>query len=244
MRYAVVTGAGSGIGQAVAVALSQRFQVGLIGRDPTRLAETAARCGEAALVLPADVTDPGAVAAGFRELRKRWGRLDLLFNNAGTNVPTRPIDEHSPDDLCEVISSNLLGALYCAREAFAIMRVQQPAGGRIINNGSVAAHAPRPGSSAYTAAKHGITGLTKSLILDGAPYGISCCQVDIGNAATPRTEKMDRGVLQADGQLRREPRLPLDVVVKHIVSLAKQPPECCVAFSTILPLGMPLFGRG
>src|SRR5688572_1851501 len=139
MRYAIVTGAGSGIGQAVAVALSQGFGVGLIGRDPARLAETAARCCGPVLVLPADVTDPCGVAAAFRALRERWGRLDLLFNNAGTNVPTSPIDEHSADDLYGVISSNLLGALYCSREAFAIMREQQPAGGRIINNGSVAA---------------------------------------------------------------------------------------------------------
>jgi NAD(P)-dependent dehydrogenase (short-subunit alcohol dehydrogenase family) len=135
--------------------------------------------------------------------------------------------------------------LSTAREkAFAIMRAQQPTGGRIVNNGSVAAHSPRPGSSAYTAAKHGMTGLTKSLILDGSPFGISCSQVDIGNAATARTENVESGVPQSDGNVRREPRLPLDVVVRHIMHLAEMPPESCVAFSTILPVGMPLFGRG
>ena len=244
VRYAVVTGAGSGIGRAVAIALSQRFSVALLGRDATRLAGTATQCDGQALQFPADVTDPAGVSAVFRTLREDWGRLDLLFNNAGTNVPTRPIDEHSAEELHDVISSNLLGALYCSREAFAIMRTQQPTGGRIINNGSVAAYSPRPGSPAYTAAKHGMTGLTKSLILDGSPFGISCCQVDIGNAATARTERVESGVPQADGTVRREPRLSLDVVVRHIVHLTKMPPESCVAFSTILPVGMPLFGRG
>lgn len=244
MRYAVITGAGSGIGQAVAEALSETHQVALIGRRRETLTETAARCRGTPLLLEADITVAGAVAAAFAEVDAAWGRIDLLFNNAGTNVPSRRIDEQSAEDIFGVIASNLLGSLYCAREAFALMRRQKPQGGRIINNGSVSAYAPRPGSPAYTAAKHGVTGLTKSLILDGAPFGITCCQIDIGNAATPRTQRMAAGVPQADGTTRPEPRMPLAAVVRHILHIAEMPDDGYLPFSTILPRGMPLYGRG
>lgn len=244
MHHAVVTGAGSGIGQAVAAALSATHRVALIGRTEAKLAETAALCQGEPLVLVADITDPSAVARAFQAVDAAWGRLDLLFNNAGTNVPSRRIDEQSAEDLAGVIASNLLGSLYCAREAFALMRRQSPQGGRIINNGSVSAQAPRPGSPAYTAAKHGVTGLTKSLILDGAQFGITCCQIDIGNAATPRTQRMADGVPQADGSVRSEPRMPIEALVQHVLHMASLPDDGYLPFSTIMPIGMPLYGRG
>lgn len=245
VRTAIITGAGSGIGRASAIALSARgFELALIGRTLATVHETATLCNGPTHLMVADVGKAHDVANVFADLRQLWARLDLLFNNAGSNIPTASLDEQSCDDLHDVITSNLLGALFCAREAFAMMRSQNPQGGRIINNGSVAAHAPRSGSAAYTAAKHGITGLTKSLILDGSHYGIGCCQIDIGNAATPRTEKMAKGVPQADGSIRSEPRLPLDIVAAQIVQLAELPPQAIIPFTTLMPLGMPLFGRG
>lgn len=245
MRTAVITGAGSGIGRASAIALSARgFDLALIGRTEATLLKTAALCKGSTRIVVADVGEAEVIADAFAGLRRVWPRLDLLFNNAGSNISTRPLDEQATSELHDVIKSNLLGALYCAREAFTTMRAQSPQGGRIINNGSVAAHAPRPGSASYTAAKHGITGLTKSLNLDGHRYGIGCCQIDIGNAATPRTEQMVQGILQADGSIRPEPRLALDIVAAQIVHLAELPSEAVIPFITVMPLGMPLFGRG
>jgi NAD(P)-dependent dehydrogenase (short-subunit alcohol dehydrogenase family) len=167
-----------------------------------------------------------------------------LFNNAGTNIPAKPLFEQSANDLSEVIATNLTGSLFCAREAFGWMSSQEPSGGRIINNGSVSAHAPRPYSPAYTAAKHGITGLTKSLILDGWRHRISCCQIDIGNAATARTDRMETGILQADGEIGIEPRMDVNVVARQIAQLATLPSDVMVPFITIVPVGMPLYGRG
>lgn len=234
-KSAIITGAGSGIGRAVAHELHARgWALTLAGRRAAQLAEAAP---PGARVVPTDVTDPAAVAALFATAE----RVDMLFNNAGTNTPTRPIDETAPEAHRDVIATNLLGAIFCAREAFAAMREH---GGRIINNGSVAAHAPRPNSPAYTAAKHGITGLTKSLILDGRAFGITATQIDIGNAATERTEKMAAGVAQADGSIRPEPRLDLAVVARQIADIADMPNGVTIPFLTIMPTGMPLYGRG
>lgn len=241
---ALITGAGGGIGRATA----QRFaaagwQVILAGRNRSSLEETAEEAS-GALVVPTDVEDPISISRLFAQIEGGPGRLDLLFNNAGSNTPTQPIEEVPAEALAAVIASNLTGALLCAREAFALMKRQRPRGGRIINNGSVAATAPRPNSAAYTAAKHGITGLTKSLILDGRDCGIDVCQIDIGNAATPRTEKMSGGVPQADGRVAVEPRLELDLVVAEVLRLAALPPGMTIPFLTIMPSKMPLYGRG
>lgn len=245
MDIAVVTGAGSGIGRAAAIELSKRgFAVTLIGRRAAPLEETARLCNGQTLALAADVSDAAATARAFETIEQRWGRIDLLFNNAGTNLPTRPIEGFSGSELAGVIASNLISALLCARHGVEIMKRQLPRGGRIINCGSVAAYAPRPNSAAYTAAKHGITGLTKSLLLDGRDHGISCCQIDIGNAATERTLKMTAGVPQANGTTLIEPRLDLDLVATTIADLAQLPAGVSVPFLTIMPTAMPLFGRG
>lgn len=244
-QTAIITGAGSGIGRAVAIELAlQGFDLALAGRRLETLEETASLCSSDALLQTVDVTRADQVEALFSKAKSRWDRLDLLFNNAGTNIPARPLFEQSPEDLSDVIETNLIGAIFCAREAFGWMAHQSPAGGRIINNGSVSAHSPRPLSPAYTAAKHGITGLTKSLILDGWRHGISCCQIDIGNAATARTDRMEAGVLQANGSIAAEPRIDVDVVARQIAQMAVLPSETMIPFLTIMPMGMPLYGRG
>jgi NAD(P)-dependent dehydrogenase (short-subunit alcohol dehydrogenase family) len=244
---ALVTGAGSGIGRASALALlADSWRVTLVGRRREALEETAARAGaaERALVVPCDVTDPAEVDAGFAATVGRFGRLDLLFNNAGTNVGTKTIDELTVDEWNTVISVNLHGAFLCARAAFARMRGQQPQGGRIINNGSISAHAPRPGSVPYTVSKHAITGLTRTLSLDGRPYNIACGQIDIGNAASEMTERMSSGVPQADGSMKPEPTMDVNHVAQAVVQMANYPLETNVQFLTIMATKMPFIGRG
>ncbi|MCD1146303.1 SDR family oxidoreductase [Kocuria sp. LUK] len=243
---AVVTGAGSGIGRAVARAfLDEGWAVVLAGRRREPLEETAeGRPG--AHVVPLDVTDAADVAAGFRRAEALLGRLDVLFNNAGTFGPRGTADEIDVVDWERTLRVNLTGSFLCAAEAFRIMRSQEPQGGRIINNGSVSAHAPRPLSAAYTASKHAVTGLTKSLDLDGRPYGISCGQIDIGNAATELLAGLgtDGGALQADGSLRPEPSFPVAEVGRAVLLMAQLPPSATVSSLVLTAAGMPFQGRG
>jgi NADP-dependent 3-hydroxy acid dehydrogenase YdfG len=241
---AVVTGAGSGLGRVVASALLDAgYRVALAGRRPDALAETAAGRQEA-LVHPTDVADPASVAALFGAVRERWGRVDLLVNNAGIFSGSGSIDEVAVADWQAAVDTNLTGSFLCAREAFAMMREQRPQGGRIINNGSISAHTPRPGSAPYTATKHAITGLTKSISLDGRPYGIACGQIDIGNAATEMTTGMTAGVPQADGSVRPEPTFDARHVADAVLLMAGLPLDTNVQFLTIAATTMPYIGRG
>jgi len=245
MKVALITGAGSGIGRRTAVEFDRHgYALVLAGRRGESLQATAAMCSGETEVVPCDVSDAASVEALFQRIRSRFGRVDVVFNNAGTNTPAQPIDELPADALREVIEVNLIGSILCAREAFALMKAQSPSGGRIINNGSVSAYGPRPHSVAYTASKHGITGLTKSLILDGRAHGINCSQIDIGNAASERTDRMEKGVLQANGTTAPEPRISLDLVAEAVVNLVALPPEANVPFMTIMASAMPLYGRG
>ncbi|MFI8099688.1 SDR family oxidoreductase [Streptomyces sp. NPDC086023] len=247
-KIAVVTGAGSGIGRSVALALAAAgWSLALAGRRREALEETARAAGETADVLcvPADVSDPASVAALFAAVRERYGRLDLLFNNAGTFGPGGvPLDELSYEDWRTVVDVNLTGAFLCAQAAFRQMREQDPQGGRIINNGSISAQVPRPHSVAYTATKHAVTGLTKSLSLDGRPYRIACGQIDIGNAATEMTERMQTGILQANGQLAVEPVMDAADVARTVLHMAELPLEANVQFATVMATNMPFIGRG
>jgi NAD(P)-dependent dehydrogenase (short-subunit alcohol dehydrogenase family) len=241
---AVVTGAGSGIGRVVARALlDAEYQVALAGRREDALAATADGHPRA-LVVPTDVTDEKSVAALFEAVRDQWGRLDVLFNNAGTFGPSGLPDEVSVDEWRTCVNTNLTGSFLCAREAFGLMRRQDPTGGRIINNGSISAHVPRPGSAGYTSTKHAITGLTKSLSLDGRPFGIACGQIDIGNAATDMTERMSKGVPQADGSVRPEPTFDTGHVAEAVLFMAGLPLSANVQFLTVAATGMPWIGRG
>jgi NAD(P)-dependent dehydrogenase (short-subunit alcohol dehydrogenase family) len=247
-RVAIVTGAGSGIGRAVALALIEEgYAVTLAGRRSDALAETASNAAarrEHTLVVPADVRDPASVKEVFDRTVDAFGRVDVLFNNAGINVPSVPIDELTVDQWRSVVDTNLSGAFLCMREAFAVMKRQHPRGGRIINNGSISAYAPRPNSAPYTATKHAITGLTKSASLDGRQYDIACSQIDIGNAATEMTERMAKGVPQASGQLMAEPRVDLVHVAKAVVYMAGLPLDANVQFMTLMATKMPFIGRG
>ncbi|WP_031231627.1 SDR family oxidoreductase [Asticcacaulis sp. YBE204] len=241
---ALVTGAGSGIGRAVAVGLAQAgWRLVLAGRRREALEETQALIG-AGRVVPADVADETSVIALFQKIEAEYGRLDLLFNNAGRSAPAVPLNELPVSELRNLIDINIFGAFLCARAAFGLMRRQAPQGGRIINNGSVSAYGPRPFSAPYTASKHAITGLTKSLILDGRAWGITASQIDIGNAITDMSAKMETGVLQADGSLKPEPRIDLAHVVKTVVHMAGLPPEANMPFVTVMATDMPLYGRG
>ena len=241
---AIVTGAGSGIGRAVAVALAEAgFTTVLAGRRAEALEETVTLAPNA-LAIPTDVTDAASVAALFDQTVARFGRVDLLFNNAGVSAPAVPLDELSVADLRAVLDVNVLGAMLCARAAMRVMKARSRQGGRIINNGSVSAYGPRPLSAPYVASKHAMTGLTKSLILDGRPYGITCGQIDIGNAVTDMSARMDSGVLQADGQVRPEPRMDVTHVARTVVHMATLPPEANMPFVTVMASGMPLYGRG
>ena len=243
-----MTGAGSGIGKAVSIALlKEGYAVVLAGRRAELLERTAneSETGQSPrLVMPTDVTDPESVARLFTATREAFGRLDLLFNNAGINVPGVPIDELTVEQWRSVVDVNLTGAFLCTRQAFALMKNQTPRGGRIINNGSISAYAPRPNSAPYTATKHAITGLTKSTSLDGRTYDIACGQIDIGNAATEMTVRMARGVPQANGEVAVEPLLDLDHVARAVVYMAGLPLEANVQFMTVMATKMPFVGRG
>jgi NAD(P)-dependent dehydrogenase (short-subunit alcohol dehydrogenase family) len=243
---AIVTGAGSGIGRAVSLALLRNgWRVALAGRREEQLAGTAA-LGEGApcLVQATDVSDPDSVDALFDATRDRFGRLDLLFNNAGTGAPPVPVEDHSVEQWRRVVDVNLTGAFLCTRAAFRLMKAQEPQGGRNINNGSISAHAPRPLSIAYTATKHAITGLTRSTSLDGRAYGIACGQIDIGNAATDMTRAMARGVPQADGSRRPEPTMDVQAVADAVLYIAGLPLSANVQFMTVMATAMPFVGRG
>ncbi len=246
--YAIVTGAGSGIGRACALGLlAEGWHVALIGRRAEALQATADAAGEHAanaFVLPCDVADDEAVAAAFAAVRERFGRLDLLFNNAGGGLGAKTPDLVSAAEWRQVVDVNLNGAFYCLSQAFKLMKEQTPMGGRIINNGSISAYAPRPGSIAYTATKHAIGGLTKTASLDGRPFDIAVGQIDIGNAASELTARMADGVPQADGSVRPEPRMDLQAVVDTFMGMVRLPLTANVLFTTVMATRMPYIGRG
>jgi NAD(P)-dependent dehydrogenase (short-subunit alcohol dehydrogenase family) len=246
-KVAIVTGAGSGIGRATALALCREgYSMVLAGRRPEALAETVARApkGSPALAVPTDVTDPAAVKTLFDTTVTTFGRLDLLFNNAGAGAPAVPLEELSVDDWRRVIDVNLTGAFLCTREAFRAMMWQDPRGGRIINNGSISAHTPRPNSAPYTAAKHAMTGLTKSTALDGRKHDIACGQIDIGNAGTEMTARMKQGILQPNGTVAAEPTMDVEHVARAVVYMASLPLDANVLFMTVMATQMPFVGRG
>jgi NAD(P)-dependent dehydrogenase (short-subunit alcohol dehydrogenase family) len=239
-RVALVTGAGSGIGRHVAHGLlAAGYRVVLAGRRREALEETAAGDGRATVV-PADVTDPESVESLFSQV----DRLDVLFNNAGTFGPSQPIEDFSVDDWKAVVDTNLTGAFLCAQAAYRVMKAQDPRGGRIINNGSISAHVPRPNAIAYTATKHAITGLTRAISLEGRAHDIACGQIDVGNAATEMAAAMEKGVLQADGSIKPEPTMDVAHTAAAVVSMAGLPLEANVEFMTIMATKMPFIGRG
>ena len=240
----IITGAGRGIGAATArTFLDNGYNVGLIGRNADTLAATADGHSNA-MVLPCDVGVPEDVQASFDKAVDSWGRLDVLFNNAGRGSPARTIDETGIEDWLDVVRINLTGSFLCARAAFGIMRAQSPQGGRIINNGSISAHVPRPGSTPYTSTKHAITGLTRTLSLDGRPYDIACGQIDIGNALTEMAEPMTRGVPQADGSIRAEAVMDVANVASSVLHMAELPLDANVQFMTVMATKMPFIARG
>jgi len=247
-KIALVTGAGSGIGKHVAIALArQGYAVVLAGRRTEALETTAVemrRANSQTLVVAADVGDPGSVRELFAKTKNTFGRLDLLFNNAGISGPAIPLEDLTYEQWKSVVDTNLTGTFLCTQEAFKIMKNQTPRGGRIINNGSISAHAPRPNSAPYTAAKHGVTGLTKATSLDGRKYDIACGQIDIGNAATDMAEKMKKGVPQPNGTIAVEPTMDPDEVARAVVYMASLPLEANVQFMTVMATKMPFIGRG
>jgi NAD(P)-dependent dehydrogenase (short-subunit alcohol dehydrogenase family) len=247
-KTALVTGAGTGVGRAVALALlKDGYRVALAGRRRELLEETAKLAGPAskdALVVPTDVGKPGEVQALFARIRESFGRLDVLFNNAGGNAPGIPFEDLPFEKWQSVVDVNLTGMFLCAQAAFRMMKDQVPRGGRIINNGSISAHTPRPGSAPYTATKHGVTGLTKTISLDGRQYDIACGQVDIGNAVSPMTERMAQGVRQANGTTAPEPRMDPAHVGNAVVFMASLPLDVNVFTMTIMATKMPFVGRG
>ncbi len=247
-KIALVTGAGSGIGRATALLLHNNgYSVALTGRRPEALEETAGVAGEGGgkmLAIATDIADPDSVAAAFTKTREMFGRLDLLFNNAGTSAPGVPMEELTPKQWQDVVNVNVNGTFYCAQEAIKIMKAQNPRGGRIINNGSISSHAPRPFSAPYTTTKHAITGLTKTISLDGRKDDIACGQIDIGNALTERTVRMTKGVPQADGTEMIEPVMTADQVASAVLYMDSLPLETNVQFMTIMATKMPFVGRG
>ena len=241
-KVALVTGAGSGIGRAVSLALhSTGYRVVLAGRRAAPLEQTASS-GD--LVVPTDVGNPDSVRGLFSKIKEAFGRLDVLFNNAGISAPGVPMEDLTFDQWNAVVRVNLTGAFLCAQEAIRMMKAQQPRGGRIINNGSISAHAPRPNSAPYTATKHAITGLTKSISLDGRNFDIACSQIDIGNAATSLTERMQKGILQANGEIAVEPRMDVEHAANAVVYMAGLPLDANIPFMTIMATTMPYIGRG
>jgi NAD(P)-dependent dehydrogenase (short-subunit alcohol dehydrogenase family) len=247
-KVALVTGAGSGIGKHVSIALMRNgYSVVLAGRRKDMLEATAAQAqapDSQFLVVPTDVSDPASVQALFADIRKSFGRLDLLFNNAGVFTASMPLEDLPYDKWKASVDINLTGAFLCTQEAFKIMKDQQPRGGRIINNGSISAHAPRPNSVAYTSTKHAITGLTKSTSLDGRKYDIACGQIDIGNASTDMTDKMGKGIQQANGSIEPEPLMDIKHVADAVLYMAGLPLEANVQFMTVMATKMPFIGRG
>ena len=247
-KIALVTGAGSGIGRAAALRLqAANYDVVLAGRRTSALEETAARAasgGGRTMVVSTDVSQPGSVNPLFEKLQSQFGRLDVLFNNAGLNAPSIPIEDLPFETWTSIVNVNLTGAFLCAQAAFRLMKEQQPQGGRIINNGSIAATSPRPNHVPYTATKHAITGITKCLALDGRKYHIACSQIDIGNAATEMTERMNDGVMQANGTFMVEPRMDLRHVADAVLYIANLPLDANVLFMTVMATKMPLVGRG
>jgi NAD(P)-dependent dehydrogenase (short-subunit alcohol dehydrogenase family) len=245
-RIVVVTGAGSGIGRASALALLKAgFTVCLASRRREPLEETASLAeGGKAVVLPADVSDPASVETLFQTVKQRFGRIDVLFNNAGNNVPATNFGDMTWEQWNKVVAVNLHGMFLCANAAYRLMRDQTPRGGRIINNGSISSHTPRPGSSVYTATKHAVTGLTKSIALDGRQFDIACGQINVGNAATPMTTRMAKGVIQANGTYEVEPTMDVENVGRTIVYMASLPLDANVATVTVMATKMPFVGRG
>jgi len=247
-RVAVITGAGLGIGAAVATRLAGGgWRVALAGRREHSLHETASATVPASgevLVAPTDVTDADSVHALFARVRERWGRVDLLFNNAGVFGTAAPVDEFALDQWRAVVDTNLSGCFYCAQEAFRAMKAQSPQGGRIINNGSISAAVPRPHAVAYTATKHAVTGLTRAIALEGRPFQIACGQIDIGNAATDPAAHIGKGTVQADGSIAAEPMMDLGHAADAVVNMANLPLDANVLFMTIMATAMPFVGRG
>lgn len=252
MRVALITGAGSGIGRATSIALARDgFTVVVSGRRREPLDDVIDELEQRAdvavhghLAVQTDVADPGSVEALFGTIEQHFERLDLLFNNAGTGAPALPFEELTYEQWRNVVDTNLTGAFLCSQRAVALMKRQSPSGGRIVNNGSISAHTPRPNSVPYTATKHAITGLTKSIALDGRPFGITCGQIDIGNAATAMTERMTGGVMQADGSVQAEARMDTDDVARAIAYMASLPPDANVLTMTVMAARMPFVGRG
>ncbi|OLL31138.1 3-oxoacyl-ACP reductase [Burkholderia sp. SRS-W-2-2016] len=247
-KFAAVTGAGSGIGRAAAVALANAgFTVALLGRRLEPLLETKELinvAGGEAEAFPADVSDAASVDQAFTRIAETFGRLDVLFNNAGRNAGAVPLEDYEVEFWNDVVATNLTGVFLCARAAYRLMKAQSPQGGRIINNGSISAHSPRPNTIAYSATKHAVSGITKSIALDGRAFNIACGQIDIGNAATSLTERMNKGVLQADGRLAPEARMDVAHVANAVVHMAGLPLEANVLNMTIMASAMPFVGRG
>ena len=245
-KIAIVTGAGTGVGRAAALALMKAgYIVALAGRRKDKLDEVAAEGLQGqSLAVPTDVADPASIKALFAVVKERYGRLDVLFNNAGIGAPAMPIEDLPLDKWRAVVDTNLTGPFVCTQEAFRMMKEQQPMGGRIINNGSISAHVPRPNSIAYTTAKHAVTGLTKSISLDGRKYDISCSQIDVGNALTEMTQRMTRGVPQPNGEVVIEPTMDVQNVARSVVLCATVTPEANIQFLTVMATKMPFVGRG
>ncbi|MCX7200714.1 MAG: SDR family NAD(P)-dependent oxidoreductase [Proteobacteria bacterium] len=246
-RVAIVTGAGSGIGRASALALLRDgWHVALAGRrsDPLQAVAAESGAGARALAVPTDITSPESVAALFAAVKQAWGRLDLVFNNAGLNAPGVPLEDLPVEKWLAVVNTNLTGAFLCTQQAFRMMKEQVPMGGRIINNGSISAHVPRPDSAPYTASKHGITGLTKTTALDGRKYDIACCQIDVGNAMTELAARMSKGVKQANGEIKAEPMIDVEDVGRTVLHMANQPLNVNLFTVTIMATKMPFAGRG
>ncbi len=247
-KVAIITGAGSGIGRAAAIAfLRDGYRVSLAGRRIKELEETAGLAGathDHALIVQTDVSNPASVRSLFVRTKEEWGRLDVLFNNAGIGAPAIPLEDLTVEQWKAVVDTNLTGVFLCTQEAFRIMKAQNPRGGRIINNGSISAHAPRPNSAPYTSTKHAITGLTKAASLDGRKYDIACGQIDIGNAETPLTARFKQGIVQAHGEVAVEPIMDVSHVARAVLQMANLPLDTNIQFMTIMATKMPFIGRG